>query len=161
LEKRLGQNVVAWANLGPALLEDKLSKLLVAVVAFAICPTASAWRSRAPGSPSTIAALILSGGLFLYCWFGEHPRLPLLAGAAVFAGAGLLEIWGGVGHRIAVEGLTDVGRREAYRATLAMTRLNSNPTCGQAQAADELAWALEPHVVPTSPYGCAGAPNGS
>jgi hypothetical protein len=88
-----------------------------------LCITATFLTLSRAGVLISFATLALTVGLFAYRSLRGHPKLLLIAAGSVLSGAVFIEIWGArLGYRVGMEGLSDIGRREAYLSTLSIIR---------------------------------------
>lgn len=121
VEHVIRQGGTSVGGMAGAAMENKLGEAVFATMCVGLCLTATFLTLSRGGILVTIGTVGLTIGLFLYRLFTAHRLLPLIIGAAAFAGAMLLELsGGGIAFRLGSEGLFDQGRAQAYRSTLHM-----------------------------------------
>lgn len=121
LRRRTSSEPVTLATLGSALIQDAPWKLVLPLLAFMICITATFLTLSRAGSLLSIAVCVVVASLFIVRWIHGHPRARWVFLSVIAVMTAGLQIWGGgLAYRIGMEGLFDPSRRDAYRSTLAI-----------------------------------------
>jgi hypothetical protein len=123
VQAKIGRAELTLAELPSAILGEGSAKLIAATAGFLLCITAAFMTLSRAGVLLSLGTLVLTLAIFAYRWLRGHPKLPLITALSLVLGVVFVEVWGGrLGFRIGTEGLTDIGRGQAYLSTLAIIR---------------------------------------